>query len=375
MPATHTSCLNCNKEFECISYENRKYCTKSCASQLNNRLAPKRSKIERICEKCNVCFIPDWDQIKYCKICHFNNKIKNKTIKELKTLDDRKWKYKINSNCATVNNKLKKIFSCQICKTNSSLELAHIIQVSDADENMKVSEINDQDNILILCSKHHGLFDRQKILLIDIPFREGQSTRTNRDDLEKKFKEKSIANTKEKRSIARRTNVLGDITHTCIQCNKLFSPDRKQLKKLSKGLRTFCSASCFLEVRNNRSIYENRTISYYTSLPSIKKLHKSSEFCHIRLFARSWHKHLLTQPCKNCNETNSIELAHIKPIASFPPDTKLSVVNNPDNLLNLCSNCHKAMDSGKLTLDQINNNSKSNIKSNTESNTDITKTP
>lgn len=47
-----------------------------------------------------------------------------------------------------------------------------------------------------------------------------------------------------------------------------------------------------------------------------------------------------TGVCSKCGYSKHTELHHIKPINSFPPSTLVSVVNNPNNLQELCPNCH-----------------------------------
>jgi hypothetical protein len=48
--------------------------------------------------------------------------------------------------------------------------------------------------------------------------------------------------------------------------------------------------------------------------------------------------------CEKCGYDKHTELCHIKPIASFPKDTLISVVNHRDNITFLCPNCHWEVD-------------------------------
>lgn len=52
--------------------------------------------------------------------------------------------------------------------------------------------------------------------------------------------------------------------------------------------------------------------------------------------------------CQNCGYEKHVEICHIQAINSFPPDTPVSVVSGPDNLVALCPNCHWEFDHGLL---------------------------
>lgn len=73
------------------------------------------------------------------------------------------------------------------------------------------------------------------------------------------------------------------------------------------------------------------------------KHHQSSAFALVRSRARvvvkGWEK-----TCKHCGYSKHVEVCHIKAISEYPLDTKLSVINNPANLLLLCPNCHWEFD-------------------------------
>ena len=44
--------------------------------------------------------------------------------------------------------------------------------------------------------------------------------------------------------------------------------------------------------------------------------------------------------CKICGYDKHVHVCHIKPIASFSQETKISTVNDISNLVILCPNCH-----------------------------------
>lgn len=57
--------------------------------------------------------------------------------------------------------------------------------------------------------------------------------------------------------------------------------------------------------------------------------------------------------CAACGYNLHVDICHIKPVASFSDDTKLLIVNDPNNLIALDKRCHWEFDHGFLTLEQI----------------------
>lgn len=101
------------------------------------------------------------------------------------------------------------------------------------------------------------------------------------------------------------------------------------------------------------------TIKDYINKLSIKGKHPSWAFAHIRNFNRSWNRDLRHYACQVCRYEKHIELAHIVAIKDFPIETKLSVVNNPNNIYVLCPNHHWELDNNCLNLDSIHERSES----------------
>ncbi len=54
--------------------------------------------------------------------------------------------------------------------------------------------------------------------------------------------------------------------------------------------------------------------------------------------------------CSRCGYSKHIEICHVRPIQDFPADTPMSKVNELDNLIALCPNCHWELDHGLLSL-------------------------
>lgn len=58
------------------------------------------------------------------------------------------------------------------------------------------------------------------------------------------------------------------------------------------------------------------------------------------------------QVCAHCGWDHVVETCHIKPVANFPPTALLREINDLNNLIYLCPNCHWDLDHGLLTLHQ-----------------------
>ena len=74
-----------------------------------------------------------------------------------------------------------------------------------------------------------------------------------------------------------------------------------------------------------------------------QKHHRSSMFALVRGRAKTIVSSL-PQICSKCGYSKHVEVCHIKPISSFPEDTRLSIINDPSNLILLCPNCHWEFD-------------------------------
>lgn len=71
--------------------------------------------------------------------------------------------------------------------------------------------------------------------------------------------------------------------------------------------------------------------------------HRSSAFALVRTRARAFLADTPKQ-CSRCPYTKHVEICHVRPIASFSPETKLSEINDRSNLVMLCRNCHWELD-------------------------------
>ncbi len=128
----------------------------------------------------------------------------------------------------------------------------------------------------------------------------------------------------------------------CKKCGEPFAT-----KYIGAGLHC---PRCFRSMTEHREKLKSATLESYHNLPSVKGKHPSWRNTHIRLLNRSWNAHLRQKPCANCGYTKHVELAHIKPITSFPPTATLGEVNAESNNIPVCRNCHWELDHGLLNI-------------------------
>lgn len=149
----------------------------------------------------------------------------------------------------------------------------------------------------------------------------------------------------------------------CQRCDKPFIPNHK--KQLFCGVvcrAAFCSKRwadankktcihCGAPCKHSSEMCKKCQTGYTVSrLKTVGDCKDSSE---IRNFNRSWNKGIVSLPCQVCGYSLYTELAHIKPIHSFPKEALLIEVNDPSNILVLCKNHHWEQEHGFLPLDKI----------------------
>lgn len=65
----------------------------------------------------------------------------------------------IRKSAEKVFEKSNKPYKCIICGYSKHVEIAHVKAVADFEDNVKVSEINNIDNLIALCPNHHWEYD------------------------------------------------------------------------------------------------------------------------------------------------------------------------------------------------------------------------
>lgn len=90
----------------------------------------------------------------------------------------------------------------------------------------------------------------------------------------------------------------------------------------------------------------NKTQEQFHTLGDVvhyaKKYGKALTYQPIRSRARSIIRN--RKSCEKCGYDKHVEACHIKPISSFSQDTLISIINDPNNIIALCPNCHWELD-------------------------------
>jgi predicted restriction endonuclease len=76
----------------------------------------------------------------------------------------------------------------------------------------------------------------------------------------------------------------------------------------------------------------------------------SHKYHPIRSHARNKYKNELKDGCEICGYSKHTEVAHIKEINSFNDNATVEEINDKDNVLILCPNCHWEFDHGLLMI-------------------------
>lgn len=130
------------------------------------------------------------------------------------------------------------------------------------------------------------------------------------------------------------------LTRKCAKCNTIVKSYRHRL----------CETHWNSYLESKSENLKNSTLLSYWTKKSLSDLHSSSKNVHIRLFARQWFKELTKKPCAICGYSKHVELCHIKPISSFKETDTIGDVNHPNNIIQLCRNCHWEFDHNLLKI-------------------------
>lgn len=148
------------------SARKKRFCNRSCAAKHNNRKFPKRRAFYPLCENCGqeTGSKPGSSyKRKFCPPCakaarNPNGYTAQKTKGAL---------FSIRANWQSARSAIQRgahrVYSgphiCKICGYETHVDLCHIRPVADFPDDTLISEINSQDNLVMLCPNHHREFD------------------------------------------------------------------------------------------------------------------------------------------------------------------------------------------------------------------------
>ena len=133
------------------------------------------------------------------------------------------------------------------------------------------------------------------------------------------------------------------LVRTCVKCDKVIANYRT----------TFCLEHLAEYKMWSKESVKLKTVGEYRNKESVKNKHPSWKHSHVRNLAKTWLKELRTLPCANCGYDKHVELCHIKGISQFDDNAVIGEINNEENIIQLCPNCHWELDNGLLSLNKL----------------------
>jgi predicted restriction endonuclease len=183
---------------------------------------------------------------------------------------------------------------CECCGYDKYVQICHIKGISTFHLDRKIIDINHLDNLVALCPNHHWEFDK-------------------------------------------------GITKFEILCPKIkpiFGIEQFNNKSRNKNKVVYF---------NSYQIYENLTKKQLSEKYSKKRISQI-------IRTNSQTKYLKSnkyKKCYSCDYDKHIDICHIKPVAGFSDNCKLSEINSIENLIALCPNHHKEFDRNITNLDNL----------------------
>lgn len=159
----NVQCIGCNKKTN-----NPKFCSRSCAAKTNNRLYPKREKLQRqIIQKEHKCIRHDCQnivklRIKTCAKCLGKDRIMaygNRLLNEFTSNHARHKYQKVRNHAHNMAEifELKKI--CKVCNYKIYVELCHKKAIGTFSKDTPIKIVNSFENLVFLCPNHHKELD------------------------------------------------------------------------------------------------------------------------------------------------------------------------------------------------------------------------
>ena len=156
-------CLKCGTIFLKKVSEIRKspnnFCSRSCSTSYNNAVFAKRS----VSGNCRQCRASISTKYVYCNDCRGARLFKNKTFADVICRSNKASKY------CRIREHARKLYqnvtACEVCGYNKHVEICHIKPLSSYNMTSLVSEVNDRNNIAVLCPNCHWELDNGLLYL------------------------------------------------------------------------------------------------------------------------------------------------------------------------------------------------------------------
>lgn len=150
-------CLKCGTNFLKKASEIRNspnhFCSRSCSTSHNNAVSAKRA-VSGACRQCGASISTKYI---YCTDCRSSRLFKNKTFADVICLSNKASRYcRIREHARKL---YQNITTCEVCGYEKHVEICHIKPLSSYDMTTLVFEVNDRNNIAVLCPNCHWELD------------------------------------------------------------------------------------------------------------------------------------------------------------------------------------------------------------------------
>lgn len=121
-------------------------------------------------------------------------------------------------------------------------------------------------------------------------------------------------------------------------CNRSCSAsfNNKSKKKKIKPKKEKIAKFTWISTKTKKEVFETHS-NWQSARTSIRR--------HAKFI---FDKEVNHKSCKNCGYDKHIEICHIKSVSSFSDESLISEINNKNNLIGLCPNCHWEFDNNIL---------------------------
>ncbi len=150
----------------------------------------------------------------------------------------------------------------------------------------------------------------------------------------------------------------------CKNCNEIIEPNNKKVSEIRK--KVFCNSNCSATYNNSRRIRNKKPKKQKESIDKKPKYFNFLERTKEELFLKCkwqsartmirvhasfvYHKEIGDKFCKNCGYDKHYEICHIKAVSKFEGNHKMKEINDKNNLIALCPNCHWEFDNTNLKI-------------------------
>lgn len=126
-----------------------------------------------------------------------------------------------------------------------------------------------------------------------------------------------------------------DRTSCCNNCLKSFTKTKDKVSNT-------CSQLCYMELGMKQRLMKD-----------VIKRTDANKYDNIRQNARKYSKYFYPTNCMLCGYDKHYEVCHVKDLKNFTREETIYEINNKNNLIHLCPNCHWEFDHNQIDIQKI----------------------